>query len=165
VYGECSATASPLLSPTRYTDYLVEALREGEGREVLMVAFTGVPPIEQRSADPPFQPTDGGLPDLIYHTWEISDLVPPDVDAGMTVDDKRFAFGMGPGCTDYDDGTGRLVQAVPNVRITDVCQALDLGGDLGNAGVRCCIESVCDPGMAFDCVDGWLSANVLVPGG
>lgn len=159
LYGECWAPDAPLLSPNRYSDYLVEELREATGREVLMVAFTGVPRVEGRSEAPPFQAITGGIHDLVFHTWEPSDLVPPDVDAGLTIEDKRFAFGMGPGCTDYDERTGRLVQAVPNIRVTEVCQSLDITGGLGNFGIRCCVESVCDPEMSFDCVDGWLTSG------
>ncbi len=163
IYTDCYATDGPMLSPDRYRDYLVEELREAAGREVLMVAFTGVPAVTKRNGAPPYHPIAGGLADLVYRDWEYQDLLPPDLENGVSVDDKRFATHIGPACSEYGVNTGRFVQAVPNIRVTEVCESLDQTRDLGDAGVRCCVESVCDYAMPLDCVDGWLSNAEIFP--
>jgi hypothetical protein len=159
VHVDCVPYEGPLTSTTAYTDRLIGDLRELEGRDVLMLAVTGVPPVTEHNPVPPYEPVDGGIADLVVReyrggAWPDGDLLPSDIASGVTIEHKRFDTRIGPGCADVDVRTGREVQAIPNPRVDALCRSLDL--DDPNAVPRCCIESVCDPQPSFDCIGGWL---------
>ncbi len=84
-YENCIATAGNGLQPvTRYTNYLVDTLHDGDGREVVMMVLSGV--------------SVNGADQTQVHDWTAADLSPDDVAAGVTAEDKQFDFGVGPGC-------------------------------------------------------------------
>ncbi|MEM9458981.1 MAG: hypothetical protein AAGF11_32685 [Myxococcota bacterium] len=148
VFSSCTTSASPELQPlTRYTDYLIQELRDNQGKEVFMVAITGVPEVTARSLDLPYAPTAGGVFDLVYRLWQdgpypAGDILPDEWAMGETAADKQFDFGIGPGCTGQD-GMGNFTgQAIPPVRMLEVCETLNLDATL--EGTRCCVESICD---------------------
>ena len=70
--------------------------------------------------------------------------------------DKTFDFGIGPGCTNTATG-----QAVPPVRVKEVCQSLDLPD-----AVKCCIESICDDDFspAIRCLTGAIEESIIPAG-
>jgi hypothetical protein len=141
VYVNCSADDSDdVMQPVaRYTDFLTKYVREGLGKEVLMLGILGVPPVTEHNPDPPHEPIAGGVADLVYRKWRDTDILPEDAMLGIDADYQQWAFGIGPGCTG-DDGMGGITgQAIPPVRVKEVCQALDYDDK-----IRCCIESVCD---------------------
>jgi hypothetical protein len=165
VQHDCTSTDGPLLPVSRYTQLLVDQLRALEGREVLMVSITGVPIVTEVNMSPPFEPVAGGIHDLVIHEWRDGiyprgDMLPEDARNGVEVEDKNFEFGIGPGCTELDGPTGASVQGIPSPRVHEVCAALDKESENG-IGVRCCVESVCDPAPDLYCVDGWLARNDL----
>jgi hypothetical protein len=108
--------------------------------------------------NPPFQPVAGGVIDLVYRQWQdgaypMGDLLPEAIANNETAATKQFEFGIGPGCTG-EDGMGNVIgQAVPNVRVQEVCEALD-----DDDWLRCCIESVCDDDFsdAISCLSGFV---------
>jgi hypothetical protein len=157
-WSGCEPTEAPLMPTWRYSEYLQQELG---GREVVMIAITGVPLVDERSPVPPYEPVAGGLDDLLLRGWWAADLLPPDLADGLDVGDKRLEFKAGPGCTDYAEQPPRIVQAIPNPRVNEVCSALDVTG--GEAAVRCCVESICDPQIRLDCIDGWVSQYELEP--
>jgi hypothetical protein len=149
----------------RYTNYLINKLRETDNKEVVMLGILGVPPVE-RDADGNI--TGGGVDDLIYRDWLDSeypagDILPEEWADGVRAADKQFNFGIGPGCTGEDpDNPGTFTgQAIPPVRIKEVCQALDIGDER-----RCCIESVCDDDFsgAIDCLADTIGDAIELPG-
>ncbi|MEM6995840.1 MAG: hypothetical protein AAF721_35345, partial [Myxococcota bacterium] len=103
-----------------------------------------------RNPAPPFEPTAGGVFDLEYREWTGADILPGDPD---TVEAKTEQFGIGPGCTGFEDATMTVStgQAIPPVRIKEVCESLNEADS-----VRCCIESICDDDFspAIDCLTG-----------
>jgi hypothetical protein len=151
---------------TRYTDFLTGYVREGLGKEVVMLGILGVPPVTEHAADPPHEPIAGGVHSLVYRKWKDGlypngDIVPEDAAKGIDADYQQWAFGIGPGCTG-EDAMGNLTgQAVPPVRIRHVCESLNYDDK-----VRCCIESVCDDDFsaAIGCLTDVIQ-EVFVPVG
>jgi hypothetical protein len=150
VYADCTARDDAGLQPVaRYTSYLVDELRGNQGKEVVMIGLMGVPSVTAHNPEPPYQPIAGGEFDLVYRNWvpgpyPAGDILPADVAQGETAADKQFDFGIGPGCTGTVGPDGRGTQALPPVRMREVCHALDYVDDEGQEQVRCCIESICD---------------------
>lgn len=161
-YSNCSVDdPQGLHSLSRYTDYWLDELAIGQNKRVMMTALAGLPPVTQHSPEPPFEPTAGGIDDLVVRDWIDSpfpagDISPAEWDQGERAADKAFDFGPGPGCTglDLDD---QFVQAVPPLRIASACQSLDEQG-----GLRCCLESVCDDQFtgAMNCTAGMLAQDL-----
>lgn len=139
VYTGChSRDDSRMYGIDRYLD----RLREMEGKQIIMGAVVGVPPVTAHDRTPPFQPVAGGIFDLVVHDWHDpqfpdGDILPGDWADGTTAAVQHFRYGIGPGCT-RDDGTV-TAQAMPPVRIAEVCAGLDEDDTVG-----CCIESICD---------------------
>jgi len=160
VYVNCfSDDDDGVLHPvSRYTDFLTKYVREGLAKEVVMLGILGVPEVTAYSDEPPYEPSEGGVHDLVYRQWREADIVEEDAMAGIDVDYQQWAFGIGPGCTGINMGevTG---QAIPPVRVKEVCQALDYDDK-----VRCCIESVCDDDFspALSCLTDVIQ-NVFTP--
>jgi hypothetical protein len=90
--------------------------------------------------------------------WPTGDLLPGDPD---TAAEKEWEFGIGPGCTGDDGMNGFTGQAVPPVRVKEVCQALDESEDQ----IRCCIESICDSDFspALRCLSGIIQTSITPP--
>ena len=146
VFSNCSAsTGTPLEETSRYTGYLRDELVGVQHKPVEFFAINGVPAVTQYDDAPPYAPTAGGENDLLVRQWRDApypggDLLPDDVEAGITAEDKTFQFGIGPACTGQTvmgDFTG---QAVPNLRLLEVCHALD---DDARAQQHCFVDSVC----------------------
>jgi hypothetical protein len=161
VYVNCSSDdGDDVMQPiARYTDFLTEYVREGLGKEVVMLGILGVPPVTAHNEDPPHEPTDGGVHDLVYRKWRDVDILEEDMLAGIDADYQQWAYGIGPGCTGYDDMGNVTGQAIPPVRVKEVCQALDYEDN-----IRCCIESVCDDDFsgALSCLTDVIQ-NVFKP--
>lgn len=87
-----------------------------------------------------YDPTAGGVFDLVYRQW-VDGMWPAGdiIEQGETAASKEFEYGIGPGCTGEDGMGGVTGQAIPPVRIKEVCEGLDEEEKL-----RCCIHSVCD---------------------
>lgn len=163
VYVNCfSDDADEALHPlSRYNDFLQLYMRETLNKEVLMLGILGVPVVTAHNPDPPHEPIAGGVNDLVYRKWRDSDILPEDELKGVDVDFQQWAFGIGPGCTGQD-GEGNITgQAIPPVRVKEVCEGLDYDGK-----IRCCIESVCDDDFspAIGCLTDVLQ-DVFVPVG
>ena len=139
----CAPTSSPLTEIAAFVEFLVE-LREMHGKDVVMMGALGVPPVTAHNSEPPFEPIEGGIFSLQPRQWTEGDLLPSDADLGLTIADKHFATGIGPGCTGIGRDDQPLGQALPPLRVAEVCDGLDIVDDNGNAATRCCIESICD---------------------
>ncbi len=158
--GGCQSVAEQNLQPTsRYINYLVDDLRNDQGKEVVMLGLVGVPPVTEHAAEPPYTPTQGGVEDLDYRNWAEGqfpggDIVPDEFAMGVTAPDKQFQFGIGPGCTGQNAQGEFTGQAIPPVRLREVCEALDVGTEPTDR--RCCLESVCgsDYAPAMTCFSG-----------
>lgn len=139
-YPGCELEDSGVLYPvSRYIDDL-RARFEDPRRTVIMLPVVGVPLVTAYNPDVPFNPSAGGIMDLVYRPWmdgvfPAGDLLPDDADSAA---DKQFEFGIGPGCTGLDPMGEVLGQATPPLRMTRVCRALDSQEEL-----RCCIDSIC----------------------
>jgi hypothetical protein len=152
IYPNCTAIDAGVLHPiSRYITRLQDDLSVDYPKEVIFLGVLGVPPVTQHNPDPPYQPTAGGVDALVYRQWvndvyPMGDLLP---DAPLDGPHLEWKFGIGPGCTGEDGMGGFIGQALPSVRVKDVCQALD-----GNGEVRCCIESICDANFVnvIDCL-------------
>lgn len=159
IYADCHAVDNGVLHPVdRYTTLLEDTIPAAYDKEVVMLLLTGVPPVTTHNPDPPFQPVEGGILDLVHRTWTADDIFPGDP---MTAPEKEFEFGIGPGCSDPATG-----QALPPGRLQPVCQSLDRADDpstpeADETAIRCCIESICDPPAShpLDCLTG-----ILLPG-
>jgi len=134
-----------------------------------MLGILGVPLVTARNPDPPFQPTAGGVFDLVYRNWNdgqypAGDILPDEFAMGVTAADKLFDFGIGPGCTGQDMTGAFTGQAIPPVRIKEVCESLNLGPE--PADIRCCIESICDDDFspAIECLTGIIRESIQLPG-
>jgi hypothetical protein len=157
VYTDChSIDDGNLQLVSRYTNYLVDELRDNQGKQVIMLGILGVPLVTAHDPEPPHAPTAGGEADLVYRQWEDGaypggDILPDEWADGVTALDKTFDFGIGPGCTGEDGMGGFTGQALPNTRVMEVCHALD-----EDDAVRCCIESICDMDFspAIRCLTG-----------
>ncbi len=168
VYVNCSPDDSAeMLHPvSRYTDFLNGYIREGLGKEVVMLGILGVPPVTKHADDPPHEPVEGGVEALVYRKWKPGiypngDILPADDAKGIDADYQQWAFGIGPGCTGEDAMGNVTGQAIPPVRIRHVCESLNYDNR-----VRCCIESVCDDDFsaAIGCLTDVLQ-EVFVPVG
>jgi hypothetical protein len=165
IYSECHPRdVEDLQLVERYSDYLVQELRGSQGKEVVMLGILGVPHVYEHAPDPPFQPTGGGVLDLVYHDWNDAPYpageIPNDEwDDGVRAADKQFEFGIGPGCNGISE-LGIIKQAIPSPRLMAVCQALDLGP--APEDVRCCLESICDEDYepAIACLTGMISQSI-----
>ncbi len=169
VYTDCSSTGDRLRPVQEYIDYL-----RGQDRRVVMLGIVGVPPVTDRNPDPPFQPLAGGVMDLVYRDWRDpdfdngGDILPDDWAEGRDAAYKEYQFGIGPGCTGEDGAGGFTGQAIPPVRIKEVCQALDIADDPDTPNedeseIRCCMESICDTDFspALRCLTGLIQENVI----
>ncbi|MEM6290810.1 MAG: hypothetical protein AAGA54_06075 [Myxococcota bacterium] len=175
VYETCSSDdAGALHSVERYTTYL-QWLREEQEKEVIMLGILGVPPVTERNEEPPFQPIAGGVFDLEYRDWvdgefggdPEGDILPDEWANGVTADVKRFQFGsIGPGCTGQNDDGSFTGQAIPPVRVKEVCESLNFTDEEGVEQIRCCIESICDSDFspAIECLTGILQETAVTPG-
>ena len=168
-YSECHSRDGEMQPTSRYINFLVGELRENRGKEVIMLGILGVPPVTERNPNPPFQPTAGGVFDLMYRDWADGqypggDILPDEFTAGVTAADKQFDFGIGPGCTGTDANGDFTGQAIPPVRIKEVCEALNL--DDTAEGTRCCIESICDDDFspAIECLTGIIQESIKPQG-
>lgn len=165
--GGCESVDNDALQPVgRYTDYF-DYLRDS-GKDVVMLGILGVPEVVAHSPSPPFEPTEGGVHSLLYRGWIDSpypagDILPSEWDAGVRGADKVFAFGgLGPGCTGTD-GTGEFTgQALPPIRVREVCEHLNFVDDAGEEVIRCCIESICDTDFspAIRCLTSAISVSI-----
>lgn len=170
VYADCNSIDTGVLHPlNRYLTYLQDDLIAGQNKDVIMLGILGVPPVTAHNEDPPFEPTAGGVLDLEYRQWvdgafPVGDILPGDDSDAAT---KEFEFGIGPGCTGGDEMAGFTGQAIPPVRVKEVCESLndDYDGD-GETDIRCCIESICDDDFsdAINCLTGILQ-DTLPPVG
>ncbi len=169
IYESCTASTNDVLHPVeRYTAYL-DYLVESRGKDVVMLGIFGVPEVVAHDPEPPYEPTAGGVADLVYRQWQdfpypAGDILPEEWDAGVRAADKTFEFGaLGPGCTGTD-GLGNFTgQGLPPVRMRQVCESLDsVDAATGEPQVRCCIESICDTDFspAIRCLTGLLSATI-----
>ena len=189
VYESCTSREdNPALHPvSRYTEFL-EYLEGENFNDIVMLGVLGVPPVTGHSEQAPFQPTEGGVAALEYRDWKDGeydgtdaggDILPGDWNKGVTAAEKQFEFGIGPGCTgkttitipgeDGGEDTEEEVftgQAVPPVRIREVCESLNTTDASGNERIRCCIESICDDDFspAIDCLTG-IIAETFTPVG
>jgi hypothetical protein len=162
VYADCNAIDTGVLHPlSRYLTYLQDELIADQNKEVIMLGILGVPPVTAHNDLPPYEPTAGGVTDLVYRQWKdgpypIGDLLPEDIANQETAATKEFEFGIGPGCTGEDDMGSVTGQALPNVRVQEVCEALD-----EDDRIRCCIESVCDDDFsdAISCLAGLIQST------
>jgi hypothetical protein len=174
VYTNCTSINDQKLQPIeRYTQYLVDDLRENQQKEVIMLGILGVPLVTQYNPVAPFNPIAGGELDLVYRDWvdgtyPAGDILPLEAADGVTAADKQFDFGIGPGCTGVPDIMGVSTgQATPNTRVMEVCHALDYTDDLtGEEKIRCCITSICDSDFspAIDCLTGIIGEAIVQPG-
>jgi len=165
IYADCNSIDTGVLHPlTRYLSYLKNELITKQNKDVIMLGILGVPTVKAHNPLPPFQPIEGGVADLVYRQWidgvyPDGDLLPGD---NSTAAQKEFEFGVGPGCIGEDGMGGFTGQAIPPVRIKEVCEALnvDIGGP--NEQIRCCIESVCDTDFsnAIGCLTGIIQTVV-----
>jgi hypothetical protein len=171
VYSNCTAIEDGPLQPlTRYTDYLIEELRNSQHKEVVMLGILGVPEVTEHNPNAPYEPIAGGVLDLVYRTWQdgqypAGDILPAEFMAGTTAADKEFDFGIGPGCTGEDGMGGYTGQATPNTRVIEVCESLNyMEGD--ELQIRCCIESICDTDFsdAIRCLTGIIGESIVQPG-
>ncbi|MBV1857815.1 MAG: hypothetical protein KUG77_05330, partial [Nannocystaceae bacterium] len=177
VYTDCvaSQTAETLQPISRYTNYLIETLRKDGKKEVVMLGILGVPEVTEHNLEAPFEPIAGGVSDLEYREWRDGeytgvvgggDILPAEFATGTTAADKQFDFGVGPGCTGGSVATGFTGQAIPPVRIKEVCESLNIENADGSIDVRCCIESICDDDFsaAIQCLAGIIGESLVVPG-
>ncbi len=157
--------------------YLVLLEELQQDREVIMLGVLGVPEVTAHAEHPPYQPTEGGAAALVYRDWRDGqypdgDILPADWAAGITGPRKQFEFGIGPGCTGYDEMSGTTRgQAIPPARVRSVCESLNRADDpatqeVDEGRVRCCIESICglDFSPAIRCLTG-LVQSAFVPEG
>jgi hypothetical protein len=166
VYEECHSVEHDVLHPLeRYSAYLQTELIDMQDKEVVMLGILGVPSVTQHNDELPHQPIQGGVDELVYRQWQdglypLGDILPIE-DEDVTADMKQFEFGIGPGCTGEDGMGGFSGQAIPPVRIKEVCQSLD-----EDDKVRCCIESICDTDFsgAFQCLAGVIQQAAVPPG-
>lgn len=157
VFKECHSKDNGVLFPvSRYVDKLRSFVQAD--KEVIMLGILGVPEVTKHADKPPFQPIEGGVHSLQYRNWLPSDILPGGKGNQATPAGKRWEFGIGPGCTRAATG-----QAVPPVRVKEVCESLNRKDDKGKDLVRCCIESICDDDFsnAMRCLSGLI--QILPP--
>jgi hypothetical protein len=167
VYSNCESTGSRLRPVQEYIDFL-----RAQGGRVVMLGILGIPVVTERNPDAPYQPIAGGVLDLVYRDWRDpaypdGDILPDEWDANIDAAYKEFQFGIGPGCTGQDDAGNFTGQAIPPVRVKEVCQALDIADDPStpddDSEIRCCMESICDTDFsnALRCLTGLIEQNVI----
>ena len=167
LYESCeSVENSEVLHPVgRYT-MLLDYFTQSQGRDVVMLGILGVPEVVAHNPQPPFQPIAGGAADLLYRNWidfpyPNGDILQSEWDAGRRASNKIFEFGdIGPGCTGQDDTGAFTGQAIPPVRVREVCEHLNYyDEETDQEVVRCCIESICDTDFspAIRCLTGVIS--------
>jgi len=161
VYSNCQSTGSALVPVQEYIDLL-----RAQGRPVVMLGILGVPIVTERNPDPPFEPVAGGVADLEYRQWRDpeypdGDILPDQWSEGIDAAYKQYEYGIGPGGTGEAEGGGVTGQAIPPVRVKEVCQALDTADE-----IRCCIESICDTDFshAIRCMTGLIQENTTPQG-
>lgn len=163
VYVNCfSDDSDDLMHPVaRYSDFLTKYVREDLGKEVVMLGILGVPPVTEHNSESPHEPTAGGVHDLVYRKWRDVDILEEDMLLGVDAEYQQWAFGIGPGCTGQDEMGNVTGQAIPPVRVKEVCESLNYDGR-----IRCCIESVCDDDFspALSCLTDVIQ-DVFVPVG
>ncbi len=172
VFESCTANDdNPVLHSTaRYKDFL-QYLEAEMSVEVVMLGVLGIPPVTAHAAAPPFEPTEGGVADLVYRDWKEGeydgtaaggDILPGDWSSGLRAPDKQWEFGVGPGCTGTDAKGNFTGQAMPPVRIREVCESLNEEDLAGNQRIRCCMESICDDdfSVAMDCLTGIIQETI-----
>ncbi|NVB40533.1 hypothetical protein G6O69_22015 [Pseudenhygromyxa sp. WMMC2535] len=163
VYADCTSIDTGVLHPlSRYLTYLQDELIASQNKEVIMLGILGVPPVTAHNESPPFEPTEGGVESLVYRQWvdgayPDGDILPEDIADEVSAAQKEFEFGIGPGCTGEDGMGGFTGQAVPPVRVKEVCEALN-----EDDKIRCCIESVCDSDFsdAINCLTGIIQDSI-----
>jgi hypothetical protein len=100
IYSDCRSVTEVRLQPVgRYTGYLVDELRENQGRGVVMLAIVGVPHVTAHNPNTPHEPTQGGVFDLVYRTWQdgvypAGDILPEDAQNGKDAASKQFDYGI-----------------------------------------------------------------------
>jgi hypothetical protein len=163
VYVNCfSNDSAGVMHPvSRYTNFLNNYVREELGKEVVMLGVLGVPPVTAYNPKPPHEPIEGGVHSLVYRQWREIDILDDDAAQGIDAAYQQWSFGIGPGCTGYDAMGNVTGQAIPPVRMKEVCQSLNYDDK-----IRCCIESVCseDFSGAIGCLSDVLQ-DVFVPVG
>ncbi|MBL4686995.1 MAG: hypothetical protein JKY37_20535 [Nannocystaceae bacterium] len=179
VFSDCTSRQAEDLQPiTRYTNYLINDLRDSQKKEVIMLGILGVPEVTAHNDEAPFEPTAGGVFALEYRNWVDGqytgmpgggDILPDEFAMSVDAADKQFDFGIGPGCTGQDSLGAFTGQAIPPVRIKEVCEELNLkneDGSIQGGGVRCCIESICDTDFsdAIECLTGIIQETIQPPG-
>jgi hypothetical protein len=168
---EChSREHTDVLHPiTRYTDFL-DYLEDEYDHKVVIMGVLGVPPVTAHNEDPPFEPIEGGVHALKYREWrdgpydgteQGGDILPEEWEEGITAAHKTWEVGIGPGCTGQRKDGSFFAQAVPPVRVKEVCESRNLEGG-GEGSVRCCIESICseDVSPAMQCLVGVISETI-----
>ena len=161
VYADCNSIDTGVLHPiNRYISYLKNELIDNQNKEVVMLGILGVPEVTAHNPDVPFNPTAGGVMDLVYRQWKdgaypVGDILPGDDGTAAT---KEFEFGVGPGCTGEDGMGGFTGQAIPPVRVKEVCESLN-----EEERLRCCIESICDTDFsdAIGCLSGLIQETIV----
>lgn len=153
-FEACTPTSAPLTPVTEYLAFL-DALRDATNKTIILVGAVGIPPVTEHNVDSPFEPTAGGMHAVEVRQWRDTDLTLPDLAAGRTTVDKQFELGVGPACTGLTDGGDVVGQAIPSLRILEVCRGLDASNEGGFPRVRCCMESICDEDLtpALYCLD------------
>jgi hypothetical protein len=146
-YTDCQSVDGPLHETDRYIQYL-DYLVQDRGKTVDLFAIAGVPEVTEYSDDRPFAPTAGGIYDLAVRDWidgplPAGDILPSEDAAGITAADKHFLLGVGPACSGQNLRGQYARQAVPNLRLFDVCMSLDEPD-----AQHCFIDSVCE--LRFD---------------
>ena len=167
IYESCTSKEGEGMQPVdaRYVATL-NAIRNS-GKEVVMLGILGIPLVTEHAEEPPHQPTVGGVEALVYRDWNdglypMGDILPDDWNAGENAAHKEWAFGIGPGCTGETAEPGVFTgQAIPPVRIREVCESLNYGDT-----IRCCMESICDEDFsaAMTCLTDTVQ-DALVPVG
>lgn len=161
-YTQCVSAVNDVLHPTkRYIDYL-KYVAENDDKDVIMLGILGVPEVTQHNANPPYEPTMGGVFDLDYRTWRETDIPPEEAMSGVEVEDKIWEFGnIAPGCQN-DRGL-----AIFPTRVQEVCESLNVADDPATVDedetkVNCCIESICssDFSPAIRCLTGAISSSI-----
>lgn len=155
-FTHCEAEDGPLHPLSRY-DHFFEYVKS-TGREVVMLGVLGIPTVRERDPQRPYLSGAGGVGELEIRTWRDGvfpdgDLLPAEIEAGVTAAELAFEYSVGPGCHAVDTAGALVDTALPPVRIRSVCEALD-DPDAGPDGKRCCLESICDGDYrpAFDCL-------------
>ena len=160
-----SRSHGEVLHPTsRYIEFLNHIEQEYD-HDVVMLGVLGVPPVTEHNDKAPYEPTEGGVHDLVYRDWRDApydgtpgggDILQEEWDDGVRAEHKKWEFGIGPGCTGQRADGSTFGQAIPPVRLKEVCESRNRTDQNGNTEVRCCIESICseDFSPAIKCLTG-----------